>query len=193
MSYKVGDKVPSEYWDDRKNPKYNSLWTEKREGVWFFIEPKKKQNNGNFNLDEYETVKSRKKRFYNDHPDGRIIVEAISNDPLNYSLFRTTLFKNKEDQAQLLALSTGYALEIRDTELKTSKSGNEYTTVNFAFYTENAEESSVGRALDNAGYAGNDKCSKEEMEHVKNVVETIEQIVPNEPAINFDTLPETEF
>jgi len=117
-----------------------------------------------FDPSKYETVKVRKKKFYADYPDGRIIVKPISTNPLEYSLFVVELFKNGEDQAKNLIFATGTALEIRDTELSRSSSGKEYESVNYTSWTENCEESAVGRALDNAGYAGNDKCSLEEME-----------------------------
>ena len=117
-----------------------------------------------FDPSKYETVKVRKKKFYADYPDGRIIVKPISTSPLEYALFVVVLFKNGEDQAKNLIFATGTALEIRDTEISISSYGKEYESVNYSSWTENCEESAVGRALDNAGYAGNDKCSREEME-----------------------------
>jgi len=117
-----------------------------------------------FNLNEYETVKSRKERFYKDNPDGRIIVELRNQDTImERSIFKATIYKNKEDQEKGLIWATGYALEIRDTELKRTKTGQSYESVNYSSWTENCEESAVGRALDNAGYSGNKKCSREEI------------------------------
>ena len=124
-----------------------------------------------FNPSDYETVKSRKLRFYNDYTDGRIIVKPISDKPLEYALFIVELFKNKEDQEKNLIFATGTALEIRDTELSTARSGASYESVNYSSWTENCEESAVGRALDNAGYSGNKKCSREEMEKAKAFVD----------------------
>jgi len=118
-----------------------------------------------FDLSKYETVKSRKKKFYLDYPDGRIIVTDItpSAEKLNFAQMEAKLYKNVKEQEKGLAFSSGYALELRDKELKISKFNKKYESVNFASWTENCEESAIGRALDNAGYAGNDKCSKEEM------------------------------
>jgi hypothetical protein len=118
-----------------------------------------------FNLDNYETVKQRKARFYKDYKDGRIIVKNITpeNELMNYALFEVNIYKNKEEQAEKLVYATGYAMEIRDTELKTSRNGDKYESVNFTSWTENCEESAVGRALDNAGYSSNEKCSREEI------------------------------
>ena len=124
-----------------------------------------------FDPKDYETVKSRKLRFYNDYPDGRIIVKPISDKPLEYALFIVELFKNKEDQEKNLIFATGTALEIRDTELSTARSGASYESVNYSSWTENCEESAVGRALDNAGYSGNKKCSLEEMQKAKAFVD----------------------
>jgi len=118
-----------------------------------------------FDPTNYETVKSRKQRFYNDHPDGRIIVELLNSDTVEESaLFKATVYKNGEDIEKILPFATGYAFEIRETDLSISKDGRKYESVNFTSWTENAEESAIGRALDNAGYASNGKCSREEMQ-----------------------------
>lgn len=117
-----------------------------------------------FNPNEYETVKSRKERFYKDHEDGRIIVELINQDHLEYACFKASVFMNQLDQEKQCPRGVGYALEIRDTKKSISNSGAEYESVNYTSWTENCEESAVGRALDNAGYSGNKKASREEME-----------------------------
>ncbi len=109
-----------------------------------------------FDLDKYETVKERKKRFYKDHPDGSIIVEAITITE-EMAIMKAIIYKNKEDQKNNLPTATGHAQEIREM----GGFANKFS------WCENAEESSVGRALDQAGYAGNDKCSREEMEKVQ--------------------------
>jgi hypothetical protein len=117
---------------------------------------------GKFNPNDYETVKQRKKKFYGDFPDGRIIPELIKDDE-NRVIFRTKLFKSREDQKDDLILAIGYAHELRDHTLKTTKGGKSYESINYSSWIENCEESATGRALDNAGYAGNDKCSREEI------------------------------
>lgn len=103
------------------------------------------------NLEGYETVKSRKKKFYEKFPDGRIIVECLTADG-NTALFKCTLYKNKEEQGMGTPLSTGHAQEFKGQ----GGFANKFS------WTENCEESAVGRALDNAGFAGN-SCSQEEM------------------------------
>lgn len=118
-----------------------------------------------YNPSDYETVKSRKLRFYQDHPDGRIIVELQNKDDIDEkALFKATIYLNKEDQEKNLPRGIGYALELRDTELSKSSSGKSYESVNFSSWTENAEESAVGRGLDNSGYASNARASRDEME-----------------------------
>jgi len=119
-----------------------------------------------FNLENYENVKSRKKRFYVDYPDGRILVKLQNENILEYALFCCNIYKNKEDQEKNLIFASGNALEIRETEKLVSRSGSEYESVNYSSWCENAEESAVGRALDNAGY-NNGFCSKEEIVKAK--------------------------
>lgn len=104
-------------------------------------------------LDNYETVKTRKKRFYEGHPDGRIIPEPIEVTK-DLAIFKAYVYKNKDDQEKHLPWATGHALELKG-------SGG----ANNDAWTENCEESAIGRALDNAGYATT--CSKEEMSKVE--------------------------
>lgn len=109
----------------------------------------------NFNLDNYETVKARKKRFYADYPDGRIIVDLITLEK-DESAFRVSVFKTIDEQRQNLPIATGYGHETRGIGGMANKFAHVY----------NCEESAIGRALDNAGYATNEKCSREEMMRV---------------------------
>lgn len=120
----------------------------------------------NFDLNNYETVKERKKRFYGDYKDGRIIVEQINSgrDLLDFAEFKAYVYLSAQDQKDGLPKATGHALELRDKDMAVSRSGKQYESVNFASWTENAEESAVGRALDNAGYASSP--SREEMKKV---------------------------
>ncbi len=122
-----------------------------------------------YDLENYETVKQRKKRFYHDNPDGSITAEILNlnNGIIDFAIMRACVFKTKEDQEKNLPTGTGNALEIRDKEKSISRDGKEYESVNYSSWLENAEESAVGRALDQAGYSGNDKCSREEMEKVQ--------------------------
>jgi len=124
-----------------------------------------------FNPDDYETVKSRKQRFYKDYEDGRIIADCINrNDTIKeYAFFSAILYKSGEEYSKKIPFATGFALEIRGEGF-----------VNKTSWTENCEESAIGRALDNAGYSGNNKCSREEMEKAgrMNTVTTVSKNTP---------------
>ena len=135
---------------------------------------------GQFNLNEYITVKERKVKFYKDNPDGRIVVKNVTPEEyhMDYAMFYVEVFLNKEDQEQQLPKATGTALEIRDKDLKQGKNGM-YESVNYTSWTENCEESAVGRALDNAGYSGNNKASKEEMEKIDRNKKAIDSYNPS--------------
>lgn len=115
-----------------------------------------------FDLSDYETVKSRKKRFYKDHPDGSLVVEIVESTD-THAFYKALVFKNKDDQSKNLATATGYAREVKGVG----------SFANKVSFHENAEESAVGRALDNAGYAGNDKPSREEMEKALETPESV--------------------
>lgn len=121
-----------------------------------------------YNADSYEKVKARKQRFKVDHPDGRIIPEILNMDLDEKAVIKTLIYKNAEDQKNGLPFGVGHALEIRDKNVSVSrKSGEEYESVNYTSWVENCEESSVGRALDNAGYASNQNCSQDEVDKSK--------------------------
>lgn len=105
-----------------------------------------------FDLANYEPVKIRKKRFYGDYPNGRIIVDAVTISA-DQAVFKAYLYKDCDDQDAHRPLSTGHAQEFKGQGGMANK---------FA-WCENCEESAIGRALDNAGYASDEKCSREEM------------------------------
>jgi hypothetical protein len=117
-----------------------------------------------FNLNDYENVKSRKLRFYAAHPDGRITCSIENDDIEDKAIIRAYVYLTAQDQEKNLPRGVGHALEIRDKEKQKNKYGNEYESVNYTSWVENCEESAVGRALDNAGFASNAKCSSDEIE-----------------------------
>jgi hypothetical protein len=121
----------------------------------------------------YETVKSRKEKFYKEHADGRIVVEMIDTDKcMDYALFKASVYLSQEDQLKSCPRGVGYALEVRDKVMPMGKNGA-YESVNYTSWTENCEESAVGRALDNAGYSGNKKPSLEEMAKASRMASTM--------------------
>jgi len=145
---------------------------------------------GKFNLDEYETVKSRKEKFYKQFTKGSIVVELLNLDTIStHAVFKASVFETKEDQMSNLPRGVGYALEVRDKEMKISNSGAEYESVNFTSWTENCEESAVGRALDNAGFSGSKKPSREEMIKVEKHSEVLNKTgtITREPVNAIDT------
>jgi hypothetical protein len=129
-----------------------------------------------FNLDDYETVEQRIRRFYADNPDGRIITHNLTT-PADRSvstwIVRSEVFLTAGDQANNLPKASGLAFEIDG-----SAGANQTSAL------ENAETSSIGRALANAGYSGNKRASREEMAKVTRedwlekaaTLETIEQL-----------------
>ena len=109
-----------------------------------------------FNLQDYETVKVRKQKFYDKFPEGRIIVDCIEADD-KHALFKCSVYRNVEEQKDDLPIATGYAMEFRGVGSFANKHA----------WVENCEESAVGRATDNAGFATNLKCSIEEIKKVQ--------------------------
>jgi hypothetical protein len=113
----------------------------------------------NFNLNDYETVEERIKRFYSDNADGRIITENLTTPAdreRNTWVVRAIVFMNGEDQELKLPKATGLAFEIDGGKMANATSA-----------LENCETSAIGRALANANYSGNKRASREEMQKVE--------------------------
>jgi len=105
----------------------------------------------NFNLDDYEPVQSRIKRFYAKYPDGRIITKMVNDiSDIQTAVFRVCIYN-----AETL-LATGWAFE---------REGAGY--VNKTCHLENCETSAIGRALANIGLDGDKRPSREEMQKVQ--------------------------
>jgi hypothetical protein len=101
-----------------------------------------------FNLDDYEPVASRISRFYEAHPDGRIITELV------HYLADVAVFKAEIWIGDLL-VSTGWEEEVRNS-----------SHINKTSHLANAETGAVGRGLANYNLAGSDpskRPSREEM------------------------------
>jgi len=112
-----------------------------------------------FNLDDYETVEERIKRFYTDNPDGRIVAYDMTSEEdraRKIWVVRAQVFMDHEDQHANCPKASGLAFEIEGTA-----GANQTSSL------ENAETSAIGRALANAGYSGNKRASREEMAKVE--------------------------
>lgn len=109
-----------------------------------------------FNLDEYELVEDRIRRWYEDHPDGRIITYEVTSEEdraKGYFVVRAEIYTDHEDQHARCPKATGMAFEVEGT------AGANRTSA-----LENAETSAIGRALANADYAKGKRPSRTEME-----------------------------
>lgn len=112
-----------------------------------------------FSLEDYETVESRIKRFYADWPDGRIVTENETIPEYRAEkiwVVRALVFLSGEDVERGCPKASGLAYEVD------SASGPQASSA-----LEVCETSAIGRALANAGYSGNKRASREEMEKVQ--------------------------
>ena len=112
-----------------------------------------------FNLQDYETVEERIRRFYKDNPDGRIITDNITtlqDRQVGTWVTRSWVYLTAEDQEKGLPKASGLAFEVD------SNKGPQATSA-----LEVCETSSIGRGLANAGYSGNKRASRTEMEKVQ--------------------------
>ena len=108
-----------------------------------------------FNLDDYETVESRLKRFWKDHPNGAVIVDNITTEgdrSRGEWVMTAAIYFEKED--------------IRPAGSDTAFERDGGQGPNATSAAENAATSAVGRGLANCGYSGNKRASREEMEKV---------------------------
>jgi hypothetical protein len=117
-----------------------------------------------FNPADYETVAERIKRFYADYPEGRIITknQTTKQDRLastwvvKASIFIPNWqFTDDKYLEQYVLKATGLAFEVDGVGMAQKTSA-----------LETAETSAIGRALANAGYSGDKRASREEMEKV---------------------------
>jgi hypothetical protein len=113
--------------------------------------------NSMFNLADYETVDSRIHQFYGEYKDGRIVTEMELIDiEKGHCVFKAYIYK---DSVRTMPDSTGYADGFRKDR-----------GVDAQFWINNAETSSIGRALANLGLSAKGKrASAEEMAQVNAV------------------------
>ena len=109
-----------------------------------------------WNPELYETVADRIKRFYVDHEDGRLITEDITTEQdrqVNTWRIKAYVYLDREDQMDGVPKATGLAFEVDGVGMTQKTSA-----------LETGETSAIGRALANAGYSGDKRPSKEEMD-----------------------------
>ena len=110
-----------------------------------------------FNLDNYELVEDRLKKFWKDNPNGRINTDVVSSSSDGTMVIvKAELFINKEDDTPV---SSGLAQETKGLG----------GFANNEAWLENCESSAIGRALANWKYQGNKKPrpTQEEMKKVQ--------------------------
>lgn len=112
-----------------------------------------------FNLADYETVEERLKRLFQDWPDARVLTENETIPEYRTEkiwVVRALIFLNGEDLERNCPKASGLAYEVDSASGPTASSALEV-----------CETSAIGRALANAGYSGNKRASREEMEKVQ--------------------------
>lgn len=106
-----------------------------------------------FDLDQYDTVEVRLARFWEAHPNGRVLTAVEFHDERRF-ICRAEIYFDRDDPTPV---ATGYAEEIVGA-----------SPVNKTSALENCETSAIGRALANCNFASLGKRpSKEEMEKVQ--------------------------
>ena len=106
---------------------------------------------GKFSLADYDTVESRLKQFWDDHPTGAIITALGGVTPDHKSVIvRAEAWFDKADP---MPAGVGIAQEY-------AGGGG----ANATHHAENCETSSIGRALANCGYSGDLRPSRDEMQ-----------------------------
>jgi len=106
-----------------------------------------------FNLENYETVEERLKKFWTDYPNGRVETEVVHiTDNGECVTIKSAIYKDMNDTHPV---ATGIAQETK----------GQGGFANADAWMENCETSSLGRSLANWMYQGTDKArpSREEM------------------------------
>lgn len=138
------------------------------------------QQMAQFNLDEYATVEERLVAFMTDHPDARIVTKNITtlqDRQVSTWVVQTEIWLPITDFQFIASDAESFAGSVKSPSelwvLKSTGLAFEVDGQGMANKTsalENAETSSVGRALMLAGYSGNKKgkglASRSEMEKV---------------------------
>jgi hypothetical protein len=115
-----------------------------------------------FNLDEYELVEDRLKKFWKDYPNGRVNTEVVSSSADGTMVIvKAEMFMDFKDDKPV---STGLAQETKGVGGFANKEA----------WLENCESSAIGRALANWKYQGSKKPRPTQQEMKK--VQPVEKI-----------------
>jgi hypothetical protein len=113
-------------------------------------------NDQRFRLEDYIPVQERINRFWEDHPDGRIVTQ-LASDPGDFEIcrYRAEVYRSLDDERPA---AIGHAFERAGQGMANQTS-----------HEENCETSAIGRALANLGYATShlQRPSREEMQKVE--------------------------
>lgn len=110
-----------------------------------------------FDLNSYETVEERLKRFWSDknNADARIVTvnhTTPQDRQVSTWVVEARIYLNRQDQLDDLPKATGWAFEVDGVGMAQKSAA-----------LETCETSSIGRALGNMNYSGNKRTTREEM------------------------------
>ena len=121
-----------------------------------------------FDLNSYETVEDRLKKFWSEYPNGRIdtYIQNMADDG-TWCVVGAHVYKDIEDER---SVSSGYAQEFKGQGGFANKEA----------WLENCETSAIGRALANWKYQGSDKArpSRQEMSKVTQAQTPVKESKP---------------
>jgi hypothetical protein len=106
-----------------------------------------------FNLENYEPVEERIRRFWEQYPEGRIITDVVQLTETG-GVFKASIFTDREDERPV---TVDYAEEVKGS-----------SPVNRTSWVENGLTSAIGRALADLGFSPKgSRPSREEMQKVQ--------------------------
>ena len=129
---------------------------------------------GRFDPTKYETVKQRKDRLAADHATHVILAvpRVVTGEEAWFTVGmwreRAAMEVGAERLARAVEMGTAVSPEVALLIMAPDSIGTAYEAkwmsgASKTSWTENAEESAIGRCLDNAGYHSGGKCSREEI------------------------------
>lgn len=126
-----------------------------------------------FNINNYEPVENRLKKFWQEYPNGRISTILVEASETRF-IVKAEVFKDFNDT---IAVTTGLAYEIIGSG-----------PVNRTSALENCETSAIGRSLANWKFSGMSRASREEMEKVERLSNPAPYVAMIESALDSSDL-----